>query len=94
MPDREGSLIFFVVPAEANGTVSAGTTKEPPAIAGGSSQAGYGIRTRGLNFGKVACYRYTKPAYHFLTRRIIADTPEKVKHFARHFLFPRARFMI
>ena len=24
--------------------------------------AGYGIRTRGLNFGKVACYHYTKPA--------------------------------
>ncbi len=25
--------------------------------------AGYGIRTRGLNFGKVTCYHYTKPAY-------------------------------
>jgi hypothetical protein len=25
--------------------------------------AGYGARTRGLNFGKVACYHYTKPAW-------------------------------
>jgi hypothetical protein len=24
--------------------------------------AGYGIRTHGLNLGKVACYHYTKPA--------------------------------
>jgi hypothetical protein len=26
-------------------------------------EAGYGARTRGLNFGKVACYHYTKPAW-------------------------------
>ncbi len=26
------------------------------------TRAGYGARTRGLNFGKVACYHYTKPA--------------------------------
>lgn len=35
--------------------------------------AGYGIRTRGLNFGKVACYHYTKPARILLTTWIIAD---------------------
>ncbi len=36
-------------------------------------KAGYGIRTHGLNFGKVACYHYTKPACELLTRGIIAD---------------------
>ena len=33
-----------------------------------SFKAGYGIRTRGLNFGKVACYHYTKPARHFFDK--------------------------
>lgn len=44
-------------------------------------KAGYGIRTRGLNFGKVACYRYTKPACHFLTQGSIDDPSQKVKGF-------------
>jgi hypothetical protein len=35
--------------------------------------AGYGIRTRGLNFGKVACYHYTKPACILSTTWSIAD---------------------
>ena len=35
--------------------------------------AGYGIRTRGLNFGKVACYHYTKPACIVPTTWSIAD---------------------
>jgi hypothetical protein len=35
--------------------------------------AGYGIRTRGLNFGKVACYHYTKPACIVSTTWSIAD---------------------
>ncbi len=46
-----------------------------------AKQAGYGIRTRGLNFGKVACYHYTKPARYLFTKRIIADQAPKVKHF-------------
>src|SRR5579859_1356446 len=41
--------------------------------------AGYGIRTRGLNFGKVTCYHYTKPACSSLTKRIIADLQSNVK---------------
>lgn len=44
--------------------------------------AGYGIRTRGLNFGKVACCHYTKPAMSFLTLRIIADRRAIVKLFS------------
>src|SRR5579859_4517131 len=49
--------------------------------------AGYGARTRGLNFGKVACYHYTKPASLFaITQRIIADSFLKVKHFCRKVL--------
>ena len=47
--------------------------------------AGYGDRTRDLNFGKVACYRYTKPACIPLTRWIIADRWKKVKCFASFF---------
>ena len=35
--------------------------------------AGYGIRTRDLNFGKVACCHYTKPAYTLLTTWSIVD---------------------
>lgn len=51
-----------------------------PIREGDLSGAGYGVRTRGLNFGKVACYRYTKPACIGLTVCIIANTPLKVKH--------------
>ena len=36
-------------------------------------RAGYGIRTRDLNFGKVACCHYTKPACTLLTTWSIAD---------------------
>ena len=36
-------------------------------------RAGYGIRTRDLNFGKVACCHYTKPACILLTTWSIAD---------------------
>ncbi|GEM_PF-6082226 len=55
--------------------------KEPPIVwVGGSFYgAGNGIQTRGLNFGKVACYRYTIPALHFLTNRIIAHVYSIVK---------------
>ena len=42
-------------------------------------EAGYGIRTRDLNFGKVACCHYTKPARIFLTEWSIADSGGKVK---------------
>ncbi len=35
--------------------------------------AGYGIRTRDLNFGKVACCHYTKPACSQLTTWSIVD---------------------
>ena len=35
--------------------------------------AGYGIRTRDLNFGKVACCHYTKPACFQLTTWSIVD---------------------
>ncbi len=41
--------------------------------------AGYGIRTHDLNFGKVACCHYTKPAYLQVTVRIIADPGPRVK---------------
>ena len=41
-------------------------------------RAGYGIRTRGLNFGKVACCHYTKPAGILLTTWSIADRGAKV----------------
>ena len=44
--------------------------------------AGYGGRTRDLNFGKVACCHYTKPACILLTSWIIADGWGKVKGFA------------
>ena len=43
--------------------------------------AGYGIRTRGLNFGKVSCCHYTKPAG---TQWIIADGWGKVKYLTHH----------
>ena len=45
--------------------------------------AGYGIQTRGLNFGKVACYHYTIPAQNLLTKGIISDKQPVVKHFLR-----------
>jgi hypothetical protein len=41
--------------------------------------AGYGGRTRDLNFGKVACCHYTKPACILLTKWSIADGYRKVK---------------
>ena len=44
--------------------------------------AGYGIRTRGLNFGKVACCHYTKPACILSTTWSIADGGTKVKFLA------------
>jgi hypothetical protein len=57
--------------------------------------AGYGGRTRDLNFGKVACCHYTKPACILLTSWIIADGWGKVKGFAKFLKSrPLLRFMI
>ena len=49
--------------------------------------AGNGIQTRGLNFGKVACYHYTIPAQNLLTKGIISDMQPIVKHFLEGLAF-------
>ena len=58
------------------------SNKKSPSLIGEGDLpgAGYGVRTRGLNFGKVACYRYTKPACIRPTDCIIANILAKVKH--------------
>ncbi len=78
--------VYYTQNVQEDDLVTSDRTKGPTiTLIVGPFGAGYGIRTRGINFGKVACYRYIKPAYSLLTLSIIANTAEKVKHFFPNF---------